>query len=168
MRRLDLVSDCRKCAAICCVATPFDASEDFAFAKEAGERCRHLRSDHSCAVHDDLRGRGFLGCSVYDCHGAGPRTLRLARDDGATERERNDAFMVLRVVHELLWLLTEALALCPESSAELTGAMQGEMARLDAMSADGLEALLAADVETRRRATMALLRRVGDALVAPR
>src|SRR5215471_13450734 len=104
MRRSDLVPDCGSCAAICCVATSFEASEDFAFDKPAGARCRHLTVECRCAIHDGLVKRGLSGCAVYDCYGAGQRVTRALAS--APEAERNEAFLMLRVVHELLWLLT--------------------------------------------------------------
>lgn len=75
MRRSDLVADCGACAAGRCIALPFDASEDFAFHKESGVACRHLDGTTS-TIHVELVDRGFLGCAVYDCYGAGPRATR--------------------------------------------------------------------------------------------
>jgi hypothetical protein len=121
MRRLDLVHDCERCDALCCIATSFEASEDFAIDKEAGVACPHLTPDHRCAIHDHLEARGFRGCAAYGCHGAGQRVTGAfaGRDDAAAER--NEAFMILRGVHELLWLLQGAAELCPPSHAELRG-----------------------------------------------
>jgi hypothetical protein len=111
MRRPDLVPDCASCAAVCCIATSFDASEDFAFDKAAGVGCRYLGRDCRCAIHDELLDRGFRGCAVYDCFGAGPRVTRAFAGMQDCDRERDDAFLVLRVVHEQLWLLTQAAML---------------------------------------------------------
>ncbi|MCY1016082.1 hypothetical protein [Pyxidicoccus sp. MSG2] len=36
MPRPDLVPDCSACTALCCVATSFERSEDFAFDKPVG------------------------------------------------------------------------------------------------------------------------------------
>ena len=72
MRRADLVPDCGRCAALCCIATSFEASEDFAFDKAAGTGCRYLTRDCRCAIHDQLAERGFRGCAAYECFGAGP------------------------------------------------------------------------------------------------
>ena len=110
MPRLSLAADCGNCAALCCTWLAFDASEDFAFSKPAGVPCRHLRRDR-CAIHDDLAGRGLRGCALYDCHGAGPRATRMFAAAPLTDRERHDAFAILRELHELLWLLDGASAL---------------------------------------------------------
>ena len=93
MTRPDLVADCPRCAALCCVWSAFDASDDFAFSKPAGVACRNLRRDHRCAIHRELIGRGLRGCAAYDCHGAGQRaTLSLVggvtQEDVAASRER--------------------------------------------------------------------------------
>ena len=38
MRKPELVSDCKACNGLCCIAHPFDKSEDLAFDKAAGKR----------------------------------------------------------------------------------------------------------------------------------
>jgi hypothetical protein len=166
MRRPDLVPDCGSCDAICCVATTFDASDDFAFDKPAGVACRHLGRDHRCTIHDDLAGRGFLGCAAFDCFGAGPRMTRAfphaAGED--PERRRNEAFLVLRAVHELLWLLTEAAKLCPRRESDLWLDLCREIEALDAIASGPMTALSELDVRPRDRAARALLRRLGHAL----
>jgi hypothetical protein len=164
MRRSDLVADCASCAAICCVALPFDASDDFAFDKPAGVGCRHLTRDCRCAIHDELVERGFRGCAAYDCYGAGQRATRAFADSHGTERQRNDAFLVLRDVHELLWLLTEAVKLCPPSHADLGPQLARTIEALDAIACGPPLALIEVDLRPHRDAARALLRRVGDAL----
>src|SRR4051794_19393141 len=124
MRRPDLTPDCRRCTALCCVATCFDASADFAFSKAAGEPCRHLTRDHACAIHAQLVERGCPGCAAFDCYGAGQRVTRLF-----PPAEREAAFHAYRELHELLWLTTEAAKLCPALAAEL----EAEAATLDAL-----------------------------------
>jgi hypothetical protein len=163
MSRTDLVPDCGSCAAVCCVAPSFEVSDDFAFSKPAGVRCPNLRADQRCGIHDELRVRGFVGCSVYGCHGAGQR---VTREYGAqdAERERNDAFMVLRVVHELLWLLTHAIELCPPAHAELAAELGTQIAVLDALACKPVADLRELAVSEHEAAARALLRRVGDAI----
>lgn len=157
MRRADLVSDCGNCAALCCIATSFEASGDFACDKAAGEHCRHLQAGDRCAIHAQLIPRGFSGCAVYECYGAGPRATRAF---AGRERARNEAFMQLRVVHELLWFVLGALELCPVAQTELrcelerlAAELSGPVARLPELSLPALHAR-----------THAVLRRVGTAL----
>jgi hypothetical protein len=163
MRRPDLVPDCGSCAALCCVATSFEASEDFAFDKAAGVACRYLRRDHRCGIHDELVVRGFPGCAVYDCYGAGQRATRAFAGTHDAE-QRNEAFLALRVVHELLWLLTEAAKLCPPSPDDVGAQLALEIEALDAIAHAPAPAILEAELRPHQDATRALLRRVGRAL----
>ncbi|HYH95561.1 hypothetical protein [Hyalangium sp.] len=163
MRRPDLVPDCGNCAALCCVATSFEASDDFAFDKAAGVGCRYLMRDCRCAIHDELAVRGFPGCVAYDCYGAGPRATRAFTGTHDAE-QRNEAFLVLRVVHELLWLLTEAAKLCPSSPDDVGAQLALEIEVLDAIARGPAPALLEVDLRPHRDAARALLRRVGVAI----
>ena len=113
--RDDLRADCSRCFALCCVASTFQRSADFAIDKPAGVPCLHLADDHRCTVHDRLVPSGFPGCVAFDCFGAGQR---LAQDtfggrDWRTNPEVAEpmmaAFPVLRGLHELLWYLREAV-----------------------------------------------------------
>jgi hypothetical protein len=162
MRRADLVPDCASCAAVCCIATSFDASVDFAFDKAAGARCMHLKPDCRCAIHEELVSRGCPGCAVYDCYGAGPRVTRAFA--GAHDDERDRAFLIMRVVHELLWLLTEAVKLCPPAQVDLAAELASEIAALDAIANELEPATLHAELRPHQDAAHALLRRVGDVL----
>lgn len=164
MRRPDLVPDCGSCAALCCVATSFERSDDFAFDKPAGDACRHLTRDCRCAIHDALVERGFRGCAAYDCYGAGQRATRLFASAGAAGRERDAVFLNLRAVHELLWLLTEAVVLSPPSHGDLRAQLALEIAALDAVARGPASALFELDLGPHESTARALLRRVGDAL----
>jgi hypothetical protein len=162
MRRLDLIADCSRCAALCCIATPFDRSADFAFSKAAGARCRHLQPDCRCAIHPNLALRGFPGCAVYECHGAGPRVTHALSH--LPEAARHEAFLVLRAVHELLFLLTEAIKLCPAMHVALKARLAVQVEQLDRCAAQPWPELGALDVTALHMATHALLRQVGHAL----
>ncbi|POX46169.1 pentapeptide repeat-containing protein [Streptomyces sp. Ru72] len=117
-QRSGLRGDCGSCFALCCVALPFARSADFAVDKDAGTPCRNLQGDFRCGVHSELRQRGFAGCTVYDCFGAGQKVSQITfggRDwrSGGREHARRmfGVFPVVRQLHELLWYLTEALTL---------------------------------------------------------
>ncbi|HEU4546906.1 MAG TPA: pentapeptide repeat-containing protein, partial [Microlunatus sp.] len=84
----DLRADCGRCSALCCVALPYAASADFAYDKPAGRPCRHL-DDVSCSIHAQLPERGFPGCTVFDCLGAGQQVTQHTYD-GVTWRDRPD------------------------------------------------------------------------------
>lgn len=158
MRRPDLVPDCSACAALCCVATSFERSEDFAFDKPAGVACRYLTRAHRCAIHADLVARGCRGCAVFDCYGAGQRAMR------APAHLRHEAFLVLRGLHEQIWLLTEAAKLCPPSCGELRTELTAQVQVLDTLAHGDVATLLESQSSHHERRTRALLCRVGQAL----
>ena len=116
-RRLGLHADCANCFALCCVALNFTKSADFALDKPAGRPCLNLLEDDRCGIHARLRESGFSGCTVFDCFGAGQKVSQRTfhgvswRQDPDTARRMFAAFPVMRQLHELLWYLTDALAL---------------------------------------------------------
>jgi hypothetical protein len=149
--RARLRADCTRCAGLCCVAPAFAASADFAIDKPAGHACPNLRDDDRCGIHAQLRERGFPGCTVFDCFGAGQQTVQVTFGGAPRWRDSPEqaaavfaAFGVQRLLHELLWYLTEALALdaaaplhrelsaARERTAGLTAASPGELAAVDA------------------------------------
>ena len=164
--RFSLRSDCRRCFGLCCVAPAFSASADFAITKHAGQACPHLQSDFRCDIHAHLRQRGFRGCTVYDCFGAGQKVSQVTfggQDWRQVPRNAGQMFAVfpiMRALHELLWYLTEALTLSPARSLhdELRRALE-ETERLSESSAD---ALLELDMAAHRQAVSALLLRASE------
>ncbi len=66
-------SDCSACVGLCCVASTFSKSTDFAISKPAGVPCPNLTAEHRCGIHDNLLGAGFSGCVSFECYGAGQR-----------------------------------------------------------------------------------------------
>jgi hypothetical protein len=139
----------------------FSASSDFALDKPAGQACRNLRPDFRCGIHRNLRERGFPGCTVFDCFGAGQQVSQVTfggrdwRTSPEIAARMFEVFPVVRQLHELLWYLTEALALRPGDPlrAEL-GAARDETERL---SAGDPETLVGLDVATHRQNVNALL-----------
>ena len=120
--RTRLRADCARCFALCCVVPAFTAAKDFAITKPAGHPCPNLQADHRCGIHTELRERGFPGCTVYDCFGAGQQVSQVtfAGTDWRTAPPDTRAamftvFPIMRQLHELLWYLTEARTL-PEAT----------------------------------------------------
>lgn len=109
--------DCARCAALCCAAFPFTPSADFPIRKAAGAACPQLRADLRCAVHGELRERGFAGCANFDCFGAGQRVSQAIpgdwRTDPALATRVFDTFQGVFQLHALLWHLEEALRYAP-------------------------------------------------------
>jgi len=126
-----LTADCGKCAALCCIALPFDKSDMFAFDKAGGKPCRHLGRDHACTIHDRLSAEGFGGCVRFDCQGAGQRVVQDVfsgqswQDDRSLLEPMMEAFRAMRRVHELLVLLQAARAL------HLSAAQRGRLNALE-------------------------------------
>ena len=149
--RSNLLADCSRCFGLCCVALPFAASADFAIDKEAGSPCINLQTDFRCGIHSALRGKGFRGCIVYDCFGAGQQVAQVTfggrdwRSAPETARQMFDVFPVMRQLHELAWYLTEALTLVPD------GPLQAQLAHaldeVEHAAQDTPERLLALDVK---------------------
>jgi hypothetical protein len=116
-RREDLGADCANCFGLCCVALAFATSADFPVDKQAGDPCTHLDAGDACRIHPHLRERGFKGCTVFDCFGAGQKVSRHTfggrswREDPGMGTAMFAAFAVVRRLHELLWYLDEAITL---------------------------------------------------------
>jgi hypothetical protein len=106
LNRTELQADCSSCFGLCCIALTFTKSADFAIDKSAGEACPNLSDDYRCTIHSTLRAKGFAGCTVYDCFGAGQA---ISQRMGTPGPEMFAALPILRQLHELLWYLTEAL-----------------------------------------------------------
>lgn len=113
----ELTEDCSRCAALCCLAYPFEEDEDFGLIKDADTPCPNLGPGFLCTIHDDLAKCGFGGCVAYSCAGAGQRVTQELFD-GETWRDDEDllthmthALRVLRPIHEALLVLQDAAAL---------------------------------------------------------
>ncbi|MDN5933093.1 MAG: pentapeptide repeat-containing protein [Pseudonocardia sp.] len=159
---MELRADCTRCAALCCVVPAFAASADFAIDKPAGTPCPNLRPDHGCGIHATLRERGFAGCTVYDCFGAGQQVVQVTfggRVDGRVAA----VFPTMRVLHELLYLLTEALDRRAGPVDDLRRA-RDETLRLTSGTPDELAAL---DPSAHRAEVAGLLRAVSAAVRRP-
>jgi uncharacterized protein YjbI with pentapeptide repeats len=158
----DLRADCERCFALCCVAPAFAASADFAIDKPAGHACPNLLAEHRCGIHADLRQRGFRGCTVYDCFGAGQHVSQVTFGGRDWRREPRmlDVFPVVRQLHELLWYLTEASTL--PAASRLHATLDDALTRTRALTNADPDALLALDVGAHRQDMNALLLRASE------
>lgn len=83
---LSFVADCSRCAGLCCIALPYQASADFPVSKPADRPCRHLDAAGRCGIHGSLAEHGWHGCVAFDCAGAGPHTVHTTYGgDGLTD-----------------------------------------------------------------------------------
>jgi len=165
-----LRADCSRCAALCCVVPAFSRSSDFAIDKPAGQPCPNLQRDFRCGIHDDLRPRGFAGCTVYDCLGAGQHVVQIVfggrtwREDQDVADLVGDVFPVVRALHELLRYAAEA------RTHPATVALHGELddvCRDLVRTLDGNADVLARiDIDQQRAAVNPLLVRASTAMRA--
>jgi hypothetical protein len=164
--RRHLRADCANCAGLCCVAPAFAASADFAIDKPAGTPCPNLQSDFRCGIHDRLRDRGFPGCTVFDCFGAGQRITQETFGGsswGETPGLAEQQFAVLpvmRQLHEILWYLTEAAEL--SAAALLHDEVRTARERTERLAAGSADELTALDVTAFRGTVGDLLQRVSE------
>lgn len=163
----DLRADCSRCFSLCCVALPFTASADFAITKNAGTPCRNLLADHRCGVHSDLRAKGFPGCTVFDCFGAGQKVSQTTfagvgwRAAAPAERRLMfDSFAVMRHLHELLWYLAQARTLAPARS--LHSRLAALTDRIEQLTLADPDTLLAVDVPAHRKDVNELLLKASE------
>lgn len=164
--RHDLRADCGRCFGLCCVAPAFAVSADFAIDKPAGQACPNLQCDFGCGIHDRLRQHGFPGCAVFDCFGAGQKVAQVTfagqdwRQAPHIAKPMFDAFTVMRQLHELLWYLTEALAL--PAARSLHRELTFGLAELERLTLDRPGDLLQLDVRAHRERVNALLLRTSE------
>ncbi|WP_082748346.1 pentapeptide repeat-containing protein [Nocardioides jensenii] len=171
---LDLVADCRNCAGLCCVALPFTRSADFAFSKDGGEPCPNLAPDFGCGVHDRLRPLGMIGCTTYDCFGAGQAVTqglydgRDWRSDPARASEMFEVFGSVRRLHEMLFYLTDARDELIRTAAEdnLLERISSLVATTESLTLTTPYDVLGVDVDAHRLEVGPLLREASVALRA--
>lgn len=164
--RPGLRADCGNCFGLCCVAPAFSASADFAIDKPAGHACPNLGSDFRCGIHRDLRQRGFPGCTVYDCFGAGQQVSQVTfggrdwREAQETATQMFAVFPVIRQLHELLWYLTEAQTF--RAARPIRGELGAAIEQTGRLTREGPESLLELDVAAHRREANVLLLRASE------
>lgn len=162
----DLRADCAACFGLCCVALPFSRSSDFPVDKSAGTPCGNLREDFRCGIHQRLRGEGYNGCTVFDCFGAGQKVSQVVfqgvswREEPESARVMYEVFPVVRQLHELLKYLAQALDL--PAAGLVHRDLRRAYERLDALTGDTPEVLLALDMDVLRGEVNPLLLRAGE------
>ncbi|MDQ0835251.1 uncharacterized protein YjbI with pentapeptide repeats [Streptomyces achromogenes] len=162
-----LRGDCANCFGLCCVALPFARSADFAIDKPAGTPCPNLGEDHRCGIHARLRQKGFAGCTVYDCFGAGQKVSQVtfggrgrSTAPSAEARRMTEVFPVVRQLHELLWYLTEALGL--PAARPVHADLRRALAKTEELTLLPPRELVALDVPAHRQDVNVLLLRTSE------
>lgn len=148
-----LRADCANCFGICCVVPAFSKSADFAIDKPRRTPCPHLADDFGCSVHDDLRPLGFVGCTVFDCFGAGQRVAQETfggrdwRSHPEIADQMFDAYEVMRDLHELLFLLRFAQS--APAAEPLHGQLRTAYDEIDRLASGSAESLATLDTDAR-------------------
>ncbi|WP_314138010.1 pentapeptide repeat-containing protein [uncultured Plantibacter sp.] len=159
--RSALRANCADCFALCCTAFGFQRSTDFPIDKPAETPCLNLADDFSCTIHESLRPRGFRGCTVFDCFGAG-QLVSQELFGGTSWRERPDTsaemfatFSVVRQLQEMRWYLVGAAERTTASDlmAHISRLRTGIQRTLDG----GTSEVLACDVDSLRAEVRHLL-----------
>jgi uncharacterized protein YjbI with pentapeptide repeats len=164
--RQHLRADCANCFGLCCVALTLSKSADFPVNKAAGTPCTNLQQDSRCGIHQNLRQKGFSGCTVYDCFGAGQKVSQVTfdgtdwRQDQDTARQMFDVFPVMRQLHELLWYLTEALTL--PQTAPITSQLNRALEKTEQLTQGTPAAIAGTDVAAHREDVNVLLLRTSE------
>jgi uncharacterized protein YjbI with pentapeptide repeats len=161
-----LEADCANCAGLCCVAPAFAKSSDFAINKPAGTACRNLADDFRCRIHEQLVDKGFKGCTVFDCFGAGQRLTQETFHgvDWRTDREQAGAMFaslpIMRQLHELMWYVTEALKL--DEARRVHPKLREALAETDRLAAGTPDELRRLDLDAYRGKVNVLLQRASE------
>jgi uncharacterized protein YjbI with pentapeptide repeats len=138
--------------------------------KPAGQPCQNLLADFRCGIHDTLRERGFPGCVVFDCFGAGQHVTQVTfggrnwRETPTIATSMFTVFTVMRQLRELLWYLTEALTL--RHADPLQGELDHARERTEHLTNAGPDELAAFDVSDYRQEVGRLLARVSESVRA--
>ena len=146
--RKSLAADCSQCFGLCCTALNLIASSDFAINKPAGSPCVNLQSDYGCKIHANLRKKGFKGCTVFDCLGAGQVVSQITfkgqswRDDPEIGARMFQAFPIIEQIHEMIAYTAEALSYeLPQALSEKLNVQLKELQNLIKRNADQLLSL---------------------------
>ncbi|MCY1140639.1 pentapeptide repeat-containing protein [Actinoplanes sp. Pm04-4] len=156
-----LHADCSRCAALCCVAPAFAKSSDFAIDKPAGTPCRNL-GGHLCTIHERLDASGFHGCVVFDCFGAGQRLTQetFGGRDWHEKPQMLTLLPIMRQLHELMWLITEALKI--DEARPVHGKLRDALARTDHLAAGSPANLETLDLDALRGRVNPLLQKASE------
>lgn len=161
-----LIPDCENCFGLCCVALPYAKSADFAFDKEAGKPCPNLQADFRCQIHADLRGKGFRGCTSFECFGAGQKVSQNTfmnrdwRTHPGLKKEMFDVFPIMHQLHEMLFYLTEVLYL--EAARPIHGEVRELLDKTEDLTNMEPGVIMGTDVQSHRGEVNKLLLKASE------
>jgi uncharacterized protein YjbI with pentapeptide repeats len=148
------------------VALPYAKSADFAFDKDGGTPCRNLQSNYLCGIHNDLRNKGFRGCSAYECFGAGQKVSQSTyngkdwRTNKDVAQEMFDVYPIMQQLHEMLWYLNEAITI--DAAKSIYKELQYCLVETEELTGKSPEVILRIDVTEHRAKVNTLLIRTSE------
>lgn len=154
-------ADCSNCFGLCCVALPYAKSADFPNNKDAGTPCKNLQGDFRCSIHTDLRSKGYKGCSVYECFGAGQKVSQQIykgndwRDNQTLATEMFEVFPIVQQLHEMLCYLNEAMSL--DVTRPIYKDLQEAIKNIELLTAQEPKTILKLDIPVHRAGVNDLL-----------
>ena len=148
--RESLKADCSSCFGLCCTALNIVASSDFAINKNAGTPCPNLNDDFRCKIHQNLREKGFKGCTVFDCLGAGQKVSQNIfngqnwREHPEIAEKMFSVFPVMEQLYEMIAFISEALTY--EVSSSLQEKLNQQLKKLQNLTDMDADSLLSLDL----------------------
>lgn len=165
MEKPAIVSDCDRCAALCCIAYPSDDMPGFAARKDAGEPCPRLDNCGRCTIYHRRKEEGFAGCLEFECFGAGQHVTQALfagvdwRDDPALLPKMVQLFLAVRPAFDLLYLIEFARGQLADTDALDT--LERELTALVATREGVMDRRAIGAIEARLRPILAGLRKPG-------
>ncbi|MFF2754740.1 pentapeptide repeat-containing protein [Psychrobacillus sp. NPDC058041] len=148
--RESLKADCSNCFGLCCTALNIVASSDFAINKNAGTPCPNLNDEFRCKIHQNLREKGFKGCTVFDCLGAGQKVSQNIfngqnwRENPEIAEKMFSVFPVMEQLYEMIAFISEALTY--EVSFSLHDNLNQQLEKLQNLTDMDADSLLSIDL----------------------
>ncbi|MCH7321923.1 pentapeptide repeat-containing protein [Solibacillus sp. MA9] len=164
--RESLTSDCSQCFGLCCTALNIVASSDFSMNKPAGTPCMNLRSDYSCQIHSQLREKGFKGCTVFDCLGAGQVVSQVTfngqswRENPNIRKRMFQVFPIMEQIHEMIAYVAEVLSY--DITDDLADKLRKKLKELQKLTKLDADYLLSLDLVMYRFSINELLTEASD------
>lgn len=158
--------DCSRCFGLCCAALYFSASEGFPADKQAGKPCLNLQWDFCCGIHQDLRKKGFKGCTAYDCLGAGQKIAQVTysgqswQEKPELAKQMFDVFLIMKQIHEMLWYLAEAFR--AQTNDVIKSKLKELIDETDSITHENVDFLIKFDIEAHRDKVNSLLRQTSE------
>ncbi len=148
--RGSLKADCSKCFGLCCTALNIVASSDFAINKPAETPCPNLQTDYLCKIHKDLSNKGFRGCTVFDCLGAGQKVSQGTfngqswKENPPIANKMFRVFPIMEQLYEMIAFIAEALTY--RISPALQNKLKKQLEELQGLTDQDADSLLSLNI----------------------